>query len=206
MTRAESKERNRRALLDAAGELVARDGHRARLDEIAERAGLTTGAVYSLFGSKSGLVIALVADRLGPYYEELGRAVPDGADLLGAVDALARHHRRGWDAPEARAAVVLQITLLDMALRDAALGERLAVAVREQDAHLAALLTGRRHRDGTVTKERARQLALALRALLVGLGQGVVLGLAPGADEEHVAAAARALAGAAFPEPAGARD
>ncbi|MFF8807407.1 TetR/AcrR family transcriptional regulator [Streptomyces omiyaensis] len=187
------------------GELVARDGHRARLDESAERAGLTTGAVSSLFGSGSGLVTALVADRFGPYDEELGRAAPDGADLLGAVDALARHHRRGGDAPEARAVAVLRITLLDMALRDAAPGERLAVAVREQDAHLAAPLAGRRHRGGTVTEERARRLALALRALFVGLGQGVVPGPAPGADEEdeeHVAAAAPA----AFPEPAGARD
>ncbi|MFI8368835.1 TetR/AcrR family transcriptional regulator [Streptomyces sp. NPDC085466] len=202
MSRAEAKERNRRALLDAAGELVARDGYRARLDEIAERAGLTTGAVYSLFGSKSGLVTALVADRLGPYYAEIARAVPEGADLLGAVDALARHHRRGWEAPGARAVVGLQITLLDMALRDDALGERLAVAVREQDTHLAELLTGRRHGKGTVPAERARRLALALRALFVGFGQGIVLGLAPGADEEHVAAAARALAEGLTTEPA----
>ncbi|MGA5868407.1 TetR/AcrR family transcriptional regulator [Streptomyces cinereoruber] len=194
MTRAEAKERNRRALLDAAFHVVSRDGHRAALAEITERAGLTTGAVYSLFGSKNGLVIALVTDHLEPHYEEIEQAVPAGADLLGAVDALARHQRRDCDGPGARAAVALQITLLDMALRDPELGERFAASVRAHEERLIALLSGRAHRGGTVGPERARRLAVALRALFIGLGQGVALGLAEDADEEHWAEAARALA------------
>ncbi|MFC7469728.1 TetR/AcrR family transcriptional regulator [Actinomadura keratinilytica] len=105
MTRAEAKERNRRALLDAALEVVSRDGYRARLDEIVARAGLTTGAVYSLFGSKNGLVVALADDHLRPQYEKMGQAVPAGLGLLEAVDAFARHYRRGLDAPDARSAL-----------------------------------------------------------------------------------------------------
>lgn len=193
MTRAEAKERNRRALLDAALQVVSRDGYRARLDEIAERAGLTTGAVYSLFGSKNGLVVALVADYLRPYYEEIERAVPAGLDLLAAVDAFARHYRRGCDGPDALARLSLQITLLDMALHDPELGSRLATSVRSQENHLTALFTGRAYPGGLVTSRQAERLTTALRALLVGLSQGVPLGLAPGADEEYFAAAARAL-------------
>ncbi|MGW2156943.1 TetR/AcrR family transcriptional regulator [Nonomuraea sp. NPDC001699] len=60
-----SQARDRRALLAAARLIVARDGHRARLEEIAEQAEMTTGAVYSLFGSKNGLLVALVTDYLG---------------------------------------------------------------------------------------------------------------------------------------------
>ncbi|MFZ4134050.1 TetR/AcrR family transcriptional regulator [Streptomyces koyangensis] len=194
MTRAEAKERNRRALLDAALEVVARDGYRARLDEIAARAGLTTGAVYSLFGSKNGLVVALVDDHLRPHYEEIEQAVPAGLGLLEAVDAFARHCRRGLDAPDVRAALSLQIALLDMALHEPALGARLAASVRSQEDRLAALFTGRPHAGGAVTPHQARRLTTALRALLTGLGQGVPLGLAPDADEEFFAAAARALA------------
>ncbi|WP_436735838.1 TetR/AcrR family transcriptional regulator [Streptomyces sp. BBFR102] len=193
MTRAEAKERNRRALLDAALQVVSRDGHRARLDEIAERAGLTTGAVYSLFGSKGGLVAALVTDHLQPHYEEVERAVAAEADLLAAVEAFARHHRRGCDTPAATAALSLQITLLDMALHDPALGSRLAASVREQESRLTALFTGRSHHGKAVTAHQAGRLVTALRALLVGLTQGVVLGLAPGADEQYFADAARAL-------------
>ncbi|MFI8350065.1 TetR/AcrR family transcriptional regulator [Streptomyces sp. NPDC085596] len=194
MTRAETKERNRRALLNAAFQIVSRDGYRARLDEIAERAGLTTGAVYSLFGSKNGLVVALVADYLRPYYAEVEQAVPDGLDLLEAVDAFARHYRRSCDAPGARSAMSLQITLLDMALHDPDLGAQLVTAVRSQENHLAALFAGRSHHGSVVTSQQAQRLTTALRALFVGLAQGVTLGLAPGADEQFFADTARALA------------
>lgn len=194
MTRAEARERNRRALLDAAFQVVSRDGYRARLEEIAERADVTTGAIYSLFGSKNGLVVATVADHLRPYYEEVGQAVPAGLDLLEAVDAFARHYRRSCDAPDALSRLSLQITLLDMALHDPDLGSRLATSVRSQENHLIALFTGRPHNGNVVTSHQAQRLAIALRALFVGLGQGIPLGLAPGADEQYFADAARALA------------
>lgn len=194
MTRAEAKERNRRALLDAAFQVVSRDGYRAKLDEIAERADLTTGAIYSLFGSKNGLVVALVADYLQPYYEEIEEAVPAELDLLEAVDAFARHYRRSCDAPDARSALSLQITLLDMALHDPDLGAQLATSIRLQENHLIALFTGRSHNGSIVTSPQAQRLTTALRALFVGLGQGVTLGLAPGADEQYFADTARALA------------
>ncbi|WP_031089259.1 TetR/AcrR family transcriptional regulator [Streptomyces sp. NRRL WC-3549] len=194
MTRAEAKERNRRALLDAAFEVVSRDGYKARLDEIAERADLTTGAVYSLFGSKNGLVVALAADCLRPYYEEIEQAVPAGLDLLEAVDAFARYYRRGCDAPDALSGLSLQITLLGMALHDPELGARLAASIRSQERHLVALFTGRPHDGGVVTPQQAQRLTTALRALFVGLGQGVPLGLAPDADERYFADTARALA------------
>ncbi|MGW4383554.1 TetR/AcrR family transcriptional regulator [Kitasatospora sp. NPDC004531] len=194
MTRAEAKERNRRALLDAGFRLISRDGYRAKLDEIAALAGVTTGAVYSLFGSKNGLVVAVVADHLGPHYAEIERALPPELDLLAAVDAFARHYRRSCDAPDAAAALSLQITLLDMAAHDADLRARLAASIRAQESLLVALLTGRRHGDATVTEDRARRLVTALRALFVGLTQGVVLGLADLADEQFFADAARALA------------
>ncbi len=194
MTRAEARERNRRALLDAAFQVVSRDGYRAKLDEIAERAGLTTGAVYSLFGSKNGLVVALVADYLRPYYEEIEKEVPAGLDLLEAVDVFARHYRRSCDAPDALPRLSLQITLLDMALHDPDLGSQLATSVRAQEDHLIALFTGRSHNGSVVTSHQAHRLTTALRALFVGLSQGVTLGLAPDADEQYFADTARALA------------
>ncbi|MFF2660111.1 TetR/AcrR family transcriptional regulator [Kitasatospora sp. NPDC058032] len=195
--RAESKERNRRALLDAAFQVVSRDGYRARLEEIAERADLTTGAIYSLFGSKNGLVVALVTDYLRPHYEEIEQAVPAGLDLLEAVDAFARYYRRSCDAPEALSGLSLQITLLDMAMHDPELGSQLAASVRTQEDQLVGLFAGRTHNGSVVTSHQARRLVIALRALFVGLSQGVILGLAHGADEQYFADAACALASGA---------
>ncbi|WP_228990049.1 TetR/AcrR family transcriptional regulator [Streptomyces sp. DH8] len=205
MTRAQAKERNRSALLDSALQVVSRDEYTAGLDEIAERANLTTGAVYSLFGSKNGLMVALITEHLRPYDEEIEQAAPAGADLLEAVDAFARYYRRSCDAPEALSRLSLQITFLGRALHDPELGGRLAASVRSQENQLTALFTGRPHGQGTVTSQQSHRLTTALNALFVGLSQGVLLGLAPGADEDYFADAARALAAGmvvAEPDPA----
>ncbi|NEE50458.1 TetR/AcrR family transcriptional regulator, partial [Streptomyces sp. SID8455] len=53
--------------------------------------------------------------------------------------------------------------------------------------------TGRPHGGSTVTRHQAQRLTTALRAVLIGLGQGVLLGLAPDADEQYFADTARAL-------------
>ncbi|MEV5830962.1 TetR/AcrR family transcriptional regulator [Spirillospora sp. NPDC052242] len=203
LTRAQTKERNRRALLDAAREAVSRDGHRARLEDIARRADLTTGAVYSLFGSKNALFVELVADELAPYYAGFDAAVPGDLDLAGAVDAFARHYRRTCEAPDAVRQLSFQLSLQDMALRDPDLHARLAASVRAHEERLAALFTGRLHGPppAAVTPAQAGRLATALRALLVGLSQGVTFGLAPDATEEFFADAARALAAPAVLGP-----
>ncbi|WP_225994077.1 TetR/AcrR family transcriptional regulator [Actinomadura rudentiformis] len=194
MTRAEAKERNRRALLEAARRIVTRDGHRARLEEIAEQAGLTTGAVYSLFGSKNGLLIALVTDYLGPHYEGIEQAVPAGLDLLEAIDAFSRYYQRTCEDPDALRHLSFEISLQDTALRDPDLQAKLAASIRAHQQRLAELFTGRSHGNAIVTARQAERVATALRALMVGLSQGVILGLAEQASEEYFAETARALA------------
>jgi AcrR family transcriptional regulator len=193
MTRAETKERNRRSLLTAARQIVARDGHRAKLEEIAERAGLTTGAVYSLFGSKKGLLVALVAEHLGPHYDGFERAVPADADLAETVDAFARHYRRLCDDPGAHSELSFELSLQGMSLRDPGLRARLGDSIRAHEQRLSALLSGRAHQGAPLTARQATRLATALRGLMIGLGQGVVLGLTGTLSEEYFAAAARAL-------------
>jgi AcrR family transcriptional regulator len=57
-------ERNRRKLLDAAGELFARRGLAVGLDEIARHAGVGVGTAYRRFPDKEQLIEALFDDRL----------------------------------------------------------------------------------------------------------------------------------------------
>jgi AcrR family transcriptional regulator len=57
-------ERNRRKLLDAAGELFARRGLAVGLDEIARHAGVGVGTAYRRFPDKEQLIEALFDDRI----------------------------------------------------------------------------------------------------------------------------------------------
>ncbi len=72
LTRAESRERTRTQLLAAAEEVFAARGfHGASLDEVAEAAGFSKGAVYSNFGSKDELFVAVLRKRMSEQAEFL---------------------------------------------------------------------------------------------------------------------------------------
>jgi AcrR family transcriptional regulator len=61
LTRAESRERTKERLLDAAAELFAERGvNGTSVEQIADRAGYTRGAFYGNFGGKYDLVVALL--------------------------------------------------------------------------------------------------------------------------------------------------
>ena len=59
---AKKQETRRRLLAAAAGVFAARGYHRATVDEIAEAAGYTKGAVYSNFASKEEILLSLLED------------------------------------------------------------------------------------------------------------------------------------------------
>jgi AcrR family transcriptional regulator len=81
MTRAERSEQIRAELIEAARTIFLRHGfHGASLDEISAAAGYTTGAVYSRFGGKDELFLAVVDDHLERrtrLYTDAALAAPD---------------------------------------------------------------------------------------------------------------------------------
>lgn len=95
-TREEKKARTRERLLDAAAKVIAREGYRgASLDEIADLAGLTKGAVYSNFRSKEELFfelmerglpidVSVLGDRSRPLAERVAAFARQGAKLSGS--------------------------------------------------------------------------------------------------------------------------
>ena len=74
MSRAQRKEMTRELLLDAAIEVFAEKGyHGASLDDVADAAGFTKGAVYSNFTRKSDLFRALLERESSRYDQALSR-------------------------------------------------------------------------------------------------------------------------------------
>jgi AcrR family transcriptional regulator len=65
LTRAEQAERNRGLLLAAARRVFLKRGyHGASVEQIADQAGFSTGVVYSQFGGKADLFLALLDARI----------------------------------------------------------------------------------------------------------------------------------------------
>jgi AcrR family transcriptional regulator len=94
LTRQERKERTRTDLLAAARTVFVRRGfHAASLDEIAEEAGFTKGAVYSNFAGKDDLFLAVLDEhfrRRAATYVDL---ILDYDDVDDSYRAVARFWR-----------------------------------------------------------------------------------------------------------------
>lgn len=88
-SRSDSKVRTRNDLIAAARSVfLARGFHAATLDEIAEEAGYTKGAVYSNFAGKDDLFLALLAEhyaRRAKVYAELVLEPDDVEETYRAV-------------------------------------------------------------------------------------------------------------------------
>jgi AcrR family transcriptional regulator len=83
LSRDERKAETRARLLEAAATVFARRGYeRASVEEIAETAGFTKGAVYAHFASKDELFLAMVDERFQRRAEAICRAWADDRNPL----------------------------------------------------------------------------------------------------------------------------
>jgi len=78
----------RARLLEAAGEVFARDGLDATMPTIAAAAGAGVGSVYRQFPSKDDLLAALVVERLAAVEKEADAALADAGGPWAALTAL----------------------------------------------------------------------------------------------------------------------
>lgn len=89
------KEQRRQTILKAAvGAFIGRGYQLTTIDDIATRAGLSVGAIYRYFPSKSAIMLALMEERLGRAPELLQRLTAGSGDpweqLTRAVDVFVR--------------------------------------------------------------------------------------------------------------------
>lgn len=81
----------RARLIEAAADVFAEKGYEgAGVQEIARRAGLTTGAIYSRFSGKAELLAEAISGESGPQLDELfatSEATLDAAEVINRVGA-----------------------------------------------------------------------------------------------------------------------
>lgn len=159
----------RARLLQAAGEVFTKRGYNgASLDEVAQAAGFSKGAVYSNFLNKEDLFLALVTDRV----QARLRAI----EL--EVDRTDRHGKRGAEeAGRAMAALLKQdpqwhVLFLEFwlfAMRHSDAHRRLAEHRKLVRASVEGLLERERISRGLKLSIPSRRLAAILLALSNGL-------------------------------------
>jgi len=82
----EDAEQTRLDILDTARGVFSRKGFKgARLEEIAQVAGVTRGAIYHYFGSKHGLYMAILENARSVGQETIDRAASEGGTFLEIV-------------------------------------------------------------------------------------------------------------------------
>ena len=158
LTRRESQERTRQRLLDVAVAVFAEKGFaHATVDEIAERAGYTKGAVYSNFPSKEDLALAVLERRNDQQLEALSVLIPQrGGDPSFWVEQGKSGSQRPWDP--------LFMELWVRALYDEKIRLRLAQQAQRVREQAAAILST----DGPPTDEERNIVRLTI-ALANGL-------------------------------------
>src|SRR4051812_40042240 len=134
------RELTRETLIDAGADVFARKGvHAASLDEIAAAAGFTKGAIYSNFGGKEELLLAVIearADRmLAAMWEAHQTSDHDHLqDPAGAADIWQRIVARDEQM------LLLRLEMRLYALRNPAFRERLAELQAHQQEQASAFL------------------------------------------------------------------
>ena len=141
LTRAQRRQQTRDRLLDAAGQVFARRGfHAATVDEVADAAGYTKGAVYSNFANKDELFLALLDQRLAAQLQQVEAlyAIESSEELLAAMRG-----RTEQEFAAARDFGVLMVEYSLYAMRNPAAQAELAERYRQLRGRLAELITER---------------------------------------------------------------
>jgi AcrR family transcriptional regulator len=157
LTRAESQAQTRDRLIEAAARVFARRGfHGASVEEVADEADYTKGAVYSNFGSKDELFLAVLEARLkvqADFYRQLESRASSQRDqdvpgLLPCLDQL----DETW--------CLLQVEFWLYALRNAPVRERMAALYRQYRAQLAPI--AQPYASAEIEPEEIAAVAIAL--------------------------------------------
>lgn len=175
LTQGERRAQTRRKLLDSAKKVFVRRGFgAATLDEIAEAAGLTRGALYYNFpGGKDDLLLALLEERVAERAGALERAFFDETD--DSLEQIIRQARSAaHDVGEGlRTNREWRLLLFEFALhaaRERKFARKLGVREHSLRKALVHVIRERAEAGGIESPLTAEHLALGITALGNGLG------------------------------------
>ena len=183
------KERTRQRLLDAATIVFARRGiEAASLDEVAEAAGYTKGAIYSNFSSKTDLIAALMDRRIT---QQAAAAEVDfeGVTLEQGLRVLDERSRS--DAAAERDWAILATEFFLHSMRDPRAQAAMAGQYERARTLTAGMLAAKYADAGVEPPVSPRDLAIIIEA--IGIGVTIQSLLDPGSVPAELAATGMGL-------------
>lgn len=175
LTRDEKRAQTRESLMEAASVVFARRGyHAASLDDIAEAAGFSKGAIYSNFESKEDLFLAVLQRHDEEQRATLALALGEGHTLAERLENLGRWFRLLMETERDWALLTLEFTMY------AARNPKLRDALAEREAESLRSVTA-------LIGHQASELGLDLPAD-PGLLAEIVLALGSGLSERRLLA------------------
>ncbi len=170
LTREQSKANTRERLLNAARAVFARNGyHGASVEEVASEAGFSTGALYSNFGGKEDLFLALMEREIGTHAREISEAVGDRHSVAERATGGARQ----WMTMIEREPELLLLFMEFWAygVRDPGMRPRVAEQFGEMRQMLTRLIADGMREFELELELPAEHLALAIDALADGIAR-----------------------------------
>ncbi len=168
LTRAERQAQTRAQLVSAAADVFARRGFQtATVEEIAEEAGYSHGAVYSNFAGKEELFLAVFEQYMAQRIEEIAHA----SEGKGSFAERARTAADQWMQrfSQDRATFLLHLEFMIHAARNPDLSPQLGQRMAALRLEIERRLTDREAETNTSLPLPAADIALIVRALGIGL-------------------------------------
>ena len=170
----DKRDRTRAALLEAARALIREKGfERMTMEEVARRAGMTTGAIYGNFKNREDLFIALGQT----YWAPIAPRIAPGATFAEAMHAIAKATIAAAD--ERADAAVGRFTGLAYTVQNAEMRSRVFDVTRDSYEFGAEWLRGFDRSELPMPPE---DLVRVIHALIEGLVMQRILARMPAAD------------------------
>jgi AcrR family transcriptional regulator len=168
LTRSEKQAQTRAQLIEAAAGVFARRGFQAAtVEEIAEQAGYSHGAVYSNFAGKEELFLAVFEQYMTQRIAEVAQA----SEIEGTFAQRARAAADQWMQrfSQDRATFLLHLEFMIHAARNPHLSDQLGQRMAALRIDIERRLEDREAETGTPLPLPPADIALIVRALGIGL-------------------------------------
>ncbi len=168
LDRQHRREQTRERLLDAPMEVFAQRGYNAAsLDEVAEAAGYTKGAVYSNFAGKADLFMALIERRIDSAITVTSGFLRNASweQAIGMLE-----HAASSTDPVDTGWLLLMAEFWLSAMRDDRIRTAMAAQYERARQGAAEILGQKFDEAGIEPPMPTRELAIVIEALAVGLG------------------------------------